>query len=473
MPTIRVGNGAGFWGDNLDAPRLLCERSQLDYLTLEYLAELTLSILAHQRSRDAQAGFVPDFVTVLESLVPCLAAQPKLKIVTNAGGMAPQVCAREAARILSRAGLGSTRVAAVGGDDLLPQLDELLASGETFSNLDTGQPLGQMRAKIASANAYLGAAGIVAGLAQGARIVITGRVADASLTVGPAVHEFGWAWDDRPRLASATVAGHLIECGAQVSGGMFSGWTPELSLNNLGYPIAEMSDSGDVWITKPPGTAGAVTVETVAEQLVYEIGDPADYLTPDLDADFSNVRLAQAGPDRVHVSGARGDPAPPRLKVSMAYRDGYMATGTLVVCGAMAAAKARACGELILSRLRNAGVGLARMHIECLGTGDTLPGVWRRNDEALEVVLRVSAHDSSRESLERFVREFSPLVGAGPPGVTGYTGPRPKPYPVFAYWPTTVGREHVAPCAQVHTASEWERVDVPTAPGESAKQPAG
>ncbi len=455
MPTIRVGNGAGFWGDNLDAPRRLVERGQLDYLTLEYLAELTLSILAHQRSRNPQAGFVSDFLTVLESLIPTLAAQPRLKIVTNAGGMAPRECARQAAAILARAGLKSVRVAAVSGDDLLPRLDDLLAAGEPFANFDTGAALGDLRSRIASANAYLGAAGIVEALANGARVVVTGRVADASLTVGPAVHEFRWNWNDWNRLAAATVAGHIIECGAQATGGMFSGWTPAVSLENLGYPIAEISDGGQVVITKPAGTGGAVTTATVAEQLVYEIGDPAHYLTPDVDADFSQIRLTQSGADRVEVSGAKGNTAPARFKVSMAYRDGYMASGTLVVCGDQAAAKARACGELILSRLQEAGVSLARTHIESLGTGDTLPGVWRRNDDALEVVVRVSVHDPSREAVERFVREFSPLVGSGPPGVTGYTGPRPKPYPVFAYWPTSVGRERLQPVVEARSAEEW------------------
>ena len=455
MPVIRVGNGAGFWGDNLDAPRLLAERGQLDYLTLEYLAELTLSILAHQRSRNPLAGFVSDFLTVLESLVPALKAQPQLKIVTNAGGMAPQSCARQASAILSKAGLGGISVAAASGDDLFPRLDELLGAGEAFTNFDSGLALGDARSQIASANAYLGAEGIVTALSQGARVVITGRIADASLTVGPAVHEFGWSWTDWNRLAAATVAGHLIECGAQVTGGMFSGWTPGISLDNLGYPIAEISDAGQVVITKPPATGGKVSTETVAEQLVYEIGDPAHYLTPDVDADFSHVQLAQVRADRVEVGGAKGNPAPPRFKVSMAYCDGFMASGTLVICGNQAAAKARACGDLILSRLRTAGVNLARSHIEILGTGDTLSGIWPRNDDALEVVLRVSVHDPSRTAVERFVREFSPLVGSGPPGVTGYTGPRPSPYPVFAYWPTTIARERVTPVVEAHTATDW------------------
>jgi hypothetical protein len=282
-------------------------------------------------------------------------------------------------------------------------------------------------------------------------------VADASLTVGPAVFEHRWAWDDWRRLGAATVAGHLIECGAQVTGGMFSGWNGSFSLDDLGYPIAEISGDGEVVLTKPAKTGGAVTTETVAEQLVYEIGDPEHYLTPDVDADFSRVELEQLGADRVGVRNASGGPAPERYKVSMAYRDGYMASGTLVVCGHGAAGKAREAGKLILSRLKAAGAGPERSHIEILGTGDTLPGVWvwPKNDGPLEVVLRVSVHDPSREKLERFVREFSPLAGSGPPGITGYTGPRSKPYPVFAYWPTTVSRDRVFPVVDVRSASEW------------------
>ncbi|HTI50440.1 MAG TPA: acyclic terpene utilization AtuA family protein [Planctomycetaceae bacterium] len=455
MRALRIGNAAGFWGDNLDAPRALVERGELDYLTLEYLAELTLSILAHQRAKNPDAGYVADFVTVVESLIPAIKSQPRLRIVTNAGGMNPVSCARLVSKLLAGAGLGAIPVAAVSGDDLLPRIDELLAAGEQFTNFDTGKPFADVRPQLASANAYLGAKGIVDSLERDAQIVITGRVADASLTVGPAVFGHGWKWDDWRRLGAATVAGHLIECGAQATGGMFSGWTETLSLDNLGYPIAEVAEDGTIAITKPAGTGGAVTTETVAEQLVYEIGDPAHYLTPDVDADFSNVELRQIGPDRVAVLNAYGHPAPARYKVSMAYRDGYMASGTLVFCGHQAAQKARAAGQMILKRLQAAGVSPARSHVECLGAGDTLPGVWRRNDDALEVVLRVSVHDPSREALDRFVREFAPLVGSGPPGVTGYTGPRAKPYPVFAYWPTTIARDRVAPLVEVHAASDW------------------
>ncbi|MDB5334857.1 MAG: hypothetical protein JWN70_476 [Planctomycetaceae bacterium] len=451
---LRIGNGAGFWGDNLDAPRLLAESGRLDYLTLEYLAELTLSILAHLKSRNPEAGFVTDVPVVLSSLLPALRSQPQLKVVTNGGGMNPTACARAISGILTAAGMADCRVAAVSGDDILPRLDELQASGEPLHHFDTGKPLGDLRSQLASANVYLGAGGIRQALGQGARIVITGRVADASLTLGPALHEFGWSDDDWPRLAAASVAGHLIECGAQATGGMYSAWDSNLPLANVGYPIAEIDADGQITITKPDGTDGAVTPDTVAEQLIYEIGDPQHYLTPDVDVDFSQVRLTQTGPDRVAVTGAAGNPAPPTYKVSMAYRDGYMATGTLVIYGPNATARARQCGEMLLQRVRRAGHVLARTNIECLGSGQVVPGVAPPID-APEVVLRVTVHDSSKAAVERFTREFAPLVTSGLSGVTGYTGPRAKPWPVLAYWPTTIHRDRMQAVVDVKTAGEW------------------
>ena len=452
MRVIRIGNAAGFWGDNLDAPRLLAESAGED--GLEYLAELTMSILAHLKTRDPNVGYVTDLPTVVESLLPSLKSKRRPKIVTNGGGMNPSACARQVSRILADAGLGEQRVAAVSGDDLIPRLDELFAAKEPFENLDTGQPLGALRERVVCANAYLGAAGIVQALELDADTVITGRVADASLTLGPALHEFGWNAGDWDRLAGATVAGHLIECGAQATGGMFSDWTADLSLDDVGYPIAEISESGDSVITKPAGTGGIVSVATVSEQLVYEIGDPARYLTPDVVADFTEVTLKQDGPDRVRVSGAKGTPAPDRYKVSLAYRDGYMVSGTLVIAGPNAQEKARVCAQMIQRRLARAGCQPRRMNVELLGCGEVVPGVTPKSEPA-EVVLRLAAHDDSKSVLDRFNREFAPLVTSGPPGVTGYTGPRQKPYPVLAYWPTTIARETVSADVTVNTAQEW------------------
>jgi hypothetical protein len=445
---IRIGNGCGFWGDNVDAPILLAEAGKLDYLTLEYLAELTMSILALQKQRDPEAGFATDFLDVLERLVPALQAQPKLKIITNAGGMNPASCAAKARAILRKGGVEKT-IATVEGDDLLPQLDHLLQQGHDLSNLDTGENLVTIRPRVVSANAYLGAAGIVEGLRQGAHIVITGRVADASLTVASAVCEFGWAWNDWNRLSAATVAGHLIECGAQVTGGLWCNWHEAPDLANVGYPIAEIAADGSFQITKPPGTGGAVNLETVSEQLLYEVADPAAYLTPDVVADFTSVALTQSGADVVRVDRARGRPATDSLKVSIAYRDGYSASGTLVIAGPYALGKARQCGEMILERVRRAGFDLARTNIECLGSGACVPAT-RLPVNPPEMVLRVSAHDSRRSAVERFAKEFAPLVTSGPPGVTGYTTGRPAVREVFAYWPALIARSAVQPRVEVH-----------------------
>ncbi len=447
MKRVRIGNGCGFWGDNLDAPRELAEHGRLDYLTLEYLAELTMSILALQKQRHPDAGFASDFLDVLQQLIPVLQRQPQLKIITNAGGMNPHGCAVRARALLDQAGMQSRRIAIVHGDDLLPRLDELLAQGHAFTNLDTGEPLSTIRDRLVSINAYLGCQPIVTALQQGADLVITGRVADASLTLGPAVYEFGWQWNDWDRLAAGTVAGHLIECGAQATGGLWCNWQ-ETNLALVGYPIADIEESGAFILTKPPGSGGAINCETVAEQLLYEVGDPAAYLTPDVVADFTSVQLTECGRDEVRINGARGEPATDSYKVSIAYRDGWTASGTLVIAGPQAAMKARRCGEIIFERLRRAGVEPQHRNIECLGAGDSVPGVLPIVD-APEVVLRVTVRDANRAVVERFSKEFAPLVTSGPPGVTGYTTGRPPVREVFAYWPALVAKSAVAAQVQL------------------------
>jgi hypothetical protein len=443
MRSVRIGNGCGFWGDNLDAPVILAERGQLDCLTLEYLAELTMSILALQKQRDPQAGFASDFLDVLQRLCPVLKAQPALKIITNAGGMNPAACAAKAQAILQKAGLHDRRTGMVTGDDLLPRIDDLLAAGHLFANLDTGKPLQDVRDRLVSANAYLGAMPIVEALRQGASIVITGRVADASLTLGPAVHELGWAWDDWDRLAAGSVAGHLIECGAQVTGGLWCNWQDcSASLADVGYPIAEIQEDGTSRITKPTGTGGVVNAETVAEQLLYEVGDPAGYLTPDVVADFTSVALQDKGNDVVEITAARGRPATDSYKVSLAYRDGFTASGTLVVCGPQATAKAESCGQMILQRLARAGATPEESHVEFLGAGACVP-LGPPVPDPPEVVLRISVRDTRKAVVERFTRELAPLVTSGPPGITGYTTGRPPVREVFAYWPALIARNAV------------------------------
>ncbi|MCS7046321.1 MAG: DUF1446 domain-containing protein [Gemmataceae bacterium] len=445
MTSVRIGNGCGFWGDNLDAPIFLARDGRLDYLTLEYLAELTMSILALQKQRDPDAGFATDFLDVLGRLLPFLEQQPRLRIITNAGGMNPYACARRARDILAQAGLAQRRVAVVSGDDLLPRLDDLLRQGHGFTNLDTGAPLAEVRDRVVSANAYLGARPIVEALRLGADVVVTGRVADASLTVAPAVHEYAWPWDDWPRLAGATVAGHLIECGAQATGGLWCRWDEVADPAGVGYPFVDLAEDGSFTLGKPDGSGGAVNVETVAEQLLYEVADPAAYVTPDVVADFTSVAVRQTGVDRVQVGPATGRPATDTYKVSIAYRDGYQASGTLVVFGPRAIDKARRCGAILLERLRRVGVEPQRHLVEILGAGACVPGVVREVPEPVEVVLRVAVHDSRRAVVERFTKEFAPLVTSGPPGVTGYTTGRPAVREVFAYWPALIDKGVVAP----------------------------
>ncbi|MDA0834969.1 MAG: DUF1446 domain-containing protein [Planctomycetota bacterium] len=455
MKTIRIGNGAGFWGDHPDAPLRLAEQGDLNFLTLEYLAELTMSILAQQKSHDENAGYVTDFPEVVYRLAPWLSGPSPLKIVTNAGGMNPLRCAYTVGKLLASSGLGDISIAAVSGDDIFPSWNSLLADGETFPHLDTGESIANIQHLVVSANVYLGAAGIASALDLGADIVVTGRIADASLTVGPAMHAFDWSWSDWNRLAAATVAGHLIECGAQMTGGMFSDWNETLSLGDVGYPIAELSDDGSVVVTKPAASGGAVTVATVSEQLVYEIGDPEHYLTPDVDVDFSHVRLEQIGDDRVAVHDARGNPAPPTLKTSISYQDGYLGSGTIVITGPDAINKAQACAAAMQQKLNAAGVFPQRWNVEYLGAGDVLPGIVPRAVDPPEIVLRMTIHDKTRAVVDRSLRELVPLVTSGPPGVTGYVGGRAKARRVLSYWPSLIARDRVSPTVEVRTATEW------------------
>jgi hypothetical protein len=455
--TLAVGNGAGFWGDNLDAPYLLARDGQLDVLTLEYLAELTMAILSHLRSKDPGAGYVTDFPELVERLAPILLEQPSLRVVTNAGGLNPRSCAVRCGAILARAGLGETTVGVVSGDDVLDRIPAWIEEGLDLAHLETGEPIAEVAGRLVAANVYLGARPIAEAMKGGSRFVLTGRVADASLTLGPAAAHFGWRWDDWDRLAGASTAGHLIECGAQATGGLWNAWREVPDLAGVGYPIAEIDEDGSFVITKPGGTGGRVSVGTVTEQLLYEIDDPSCYRTPDVDVDFTRLSMAEQGTDRVAVTGAAGNPPSDRLKLVAVYRDGWTASGMLAVVGRDAESKARAAGEVILERVRRAGYHLADTLVECFGAGDVAPGVVPPAVPPFEVVLRVTVRDPVRAAVERFCRELAPLVTAGPPGIVGYTAGRPTPRPAFGYWPALVPRSLAESRVgvDVRTAVEW------------------
>jgi len=459
MGTLAVGNGAGFWGDNLDAPYLLARDGRIDVLTLEYLAELTMAILSHLRSRDASAGYVTDFPELVERLAPVLMQNDGLRIVTNAGGLNPSSCAAHCGAILKNAELGAPAIGVVSGDDVLELIPAWFKDGIDLTHLETGAPISGVTSRLVAANVYLGARPIADALESGCRFVVTGRVADASLTLGPAAAHFGWRWDDWTKLAGASVAGHLIECGAQATGGLWHGWNELSDPAGIGYPIAELGADGSCVLTKPDGTGGRVSVGTVTEQLLYEIDDPARYRTPDVDVDFTSISLAEQGMDRVVVKGATGRPPSDRLKLVAVYRDGWTASGMLAVVGRAAEAKARAAGALVLERVRRAGVQLADSLVECFGAGDVAPGVIRPAAPPFEVVLRVTVRDPERAAVERFCRELAPLVTSGPPGIAGYATGRPSPRPAFGYWPALVPRALAEPRAHVDVrpAAEWAR----------------
>lgn len=340
--TVRIGGAAGFWGDSLDGARQLVARGGIDYLVFDYLAEITLALLARIRARKPDLGYVPDFVEVTAAVLPEVMARG-IRVVSNGGGMNPRAAAAELARRAAALGL-SPKIAVITGDDLL-RIEEFRAAGTT--EMFTGAAMPE---RVASANAYLGAGPIAAALAAGADIVITGRCVNSAVTLGALMHAFGWSPDDHDRLAAGSLAGHLIECGAQVTGGIATDWNEVPGWEDMGFPVVECREDGSFVVTKPAGTGGLITPLTVAEQMLYEIGDPAAYLLPDVACDFRFVTMTPDGPDRVRVSGARGRPPTGSLKVSATWQDGFRTIGTVTIGGRDAAAKAKRAGEAMLAR---------------------------------------------------------------------------------------------------------------------------
>jgi hypothetical protein len=444
---VRIAAGQGFWGDWLEAPVRQVQGGPIDYLMMDYLAEVTMSIMQKQKSRDAAMGYARDFVPLMERILPDVVSRG-VRVVTNAGGVNPRGCAEAVLAVARKLGLaGKVRVGLVHGDDILGRLDELIAKGHGLSDLDTGRPLSDVREKVQSANAYLGLAPIVEALARGANVIVTGRVTDTGLTLGPLVHEFGWARDDWDRIAAGTIAGHIIECGAQSSGGnLMRGWRKVRGLENPGFPIVEARADGSFTVTKHPATGGVVNEASVKEQLVYEMGDPHNYITPDGVADFTSIRLRQAGRDRVEVSGIRGRPRTDKLKVSIAYFYGYKAVGTLVYSWPDAFEKARRADRILRGRLKALGLEFEQVLTEFVGVDAThgrLSGP--PSPDLAEVQLRIGVRARERAPVERFTREIAPLVLTGPPSVTGFAGGRPAVEEIVAYWPALIDRTEIEP----------------------------
>lgn len=437
---VRIGGASGFWGDSALGPLQLVRGAKLDYLTFDYLAELTMSILARNRAKNPAAGYAIDFVDVaMRSVLPEVAARG-IKVLANAGGVNPRACGEALRKLAAEMGL-NVKVAVVEGDDLMPQMPALREAG--LKDLHDGRAL---PAKLLSANAYLGAGPVVRALAEGAQVVVTGRCVDSALPLAALMHEFGWAQTDYDRLAAGSLAGHLIECGPQATGGLFTDWEQVPDWANIGYPVLECYADGSFVVTKPPGTGGLVTPATVGEQMLYEIGDPGEYLLPDVSCDFTGVRMTQLGDaaqHRVRVAGARGGPPSPFYKVSATHNDGWRTVLNVTLVGGRAEAKAARTAEAILQRTRammdeRGFADYRRVYQEILGT-EALFGPHSHIPRSREVVLRLVVEHDDPKALEIIASEIASGGVSWAPGMASIGGGRPKAGPIvrlFSFlWP--------------------------------------
>src|SRR5579883_863937 len=435
---IRIANGQGFWGDWLEAPVRLVEEGPIDFLVLDYLAEITMSILQKQKQENPNLGYARDFPPLIGRLGPRL-RERRIKVVANAGGVNPVACARA----VQQAAPG-LKVAVVQGDDVFSRIDEFLAKGYEMRDMDTGEPISGIRERILSANAYIGAFPLAAALDCGADVVIAGRSTDTALTLAPMIHAFGWGADDWNRLAAGTIAGHIIECGAQCSGGNCQvDWQSIPRMADIGYPIIEAESDGAFMVTKHERAGGRVNTDTVKEQLLYELGDPRNYITPDCVADFTSIQLEDAGPDRVRVSGIRGRERPSTLKLSISYANGWKAIGTLVYSWPQALEKARAADRIVRQRLAELGLQFEEIYTEFFGVNACHGAAAPPNPDPPEVQLRIGVRGQDRKAVDRFTRELIPLVLNGPPGATGFGEGRPAVREIVAYWSALVPREEI------------------------------
>ena len=457
MPADRIviANCGGFWGDDPTAARRQVEGGPVDYLVMDYLAEVTMAILQKQRQRKPEAGYATDFVAQLRDTLPTC-VERGIKVISNAGGVNPLACKAAVEKLADELGVGDrVRVGVVLGDDIYERLDDLIGGGETLANMDTGRPLSDERANVLSANVYLGAAPVVRALELGANVVITGRVTDTGVTLAPMIHEFGWAADDWNRLAAGIVAGHIIECGTQCTGGNFTDWHKVKSYSNLGFPLVEVTADGTFTVTKHPGTGGLVSVHTVSEQLLYEMGAP-QYLAPDCIARFDSIRLTQDGPDRVKVTGIVGEPPPEKLKVSISFAHGYRAFGRLIVSGPDALAKAEKVAQIFWESAGGPELyeDATTQYLAWNGTHPSLT-----DSEPSEIIVQMAVRDADEKKINsRFGVQVVPRVLGSVPGITYFADlGRPRASDIVGYWPALIDRTSVPTRVVVGD----EEVDVP------------
>ena len=433
-----IANASGFWGDEAAAVARQIRGGKIDYLTMDYLAEITMIILAKQRVKNDAYGYATDFVSVLRPLLREI-SEKGITVISNAGGINPKSCAKALQDIIAEQRL-DLPVAVVSGDDLMPDLADLYASGCRFNHLESAEELSEEKLnRTIAANAYIGARPIVTALQNGARIVITGRCYDAASVVAPMVYEFGWQWDDYDRLASGLIAGHLIECGAQSTGGNFSLWRKVPSFENMGYPLVNVNQDGTFIVTKHPETGGLVSNETVKEQLLYEISDPRLYMSPDVIADFTTAKVQDDGPNRVRVTGLRGQKPTDCLKVSMGYKDGYKVVGRLLISGPNALDKAKMFSKIFWGRL---GDDFIEKRTDYGGYSACWGESASPECDPNDIILRFAARSHERGKLEQLSREVSGLILAGPPGVTVFGG-RSQVSEAYGYWPALIPRKKV------------------------------
>jgi hypothetical protein len=448
---IRIASGQGFWGDLIDAPYHQVTKGDIDYLVMDYLAEVTMSILQKQKNRNPNLGYAIDLIDLMKRILP-ITTKKGIKVITNGGGVNPVACAEAIIQVAMKLDIGKLDVAVVLGDDIKDCLDEIIQKGCELNNMETGEPITKVKDKLLSANVYFGAAPIVEALKRGADIVITGRTTDTGLTLAPMIYEFGWDMKNYDLMAAGTVAGHILECGAQATGGNFLGdWESIENFAEIGFPIAEAYPNGEFIITKHENTGGIVTFGTIAEQLVYEIGDPTQYITPDCVADFTSIKLEEVGKDRVKVYNVKGKPETEFYKVSCSYSSGYSATGTLTYSWPQALTKARKADRILRKRLQNLGLQFDEIRSEFVGYNSTHENLSPELDEDKinEIVLRFSVRAKDRHIVNRFGQEIAPLILTGPPSVTGFAGGRPKPKDVVAYWPALIPKKLVEPKVKI------------------------
>jgi len=448
---IRIGNAGGYWGDDLDAFRRQLTGGPLDYITMDFLAEITMSILRRQQLKDPELGYARDFLTQVEDNLEEIVARG-VRVITSAGGMNPVGLGRRIRQLAHDRGL-DLKVGVVYGDDISNQLYELSGAGENFTNMETGESFRDVRRRVTAANVYLGAEPVVAALDAGCQIIVTGRVTDTGVTLAPMIHEFGWALDDWDRIAAGVVAGHIIECGAQATGGNLTDWRKVPSFRDIGYPIVEVEPSGEFTVTKHPRTGGLVSEQTIKEQLVYEMGDPAQYISPDGVAFFDTIEVQDKGRNRVRVTGVRGGPAPGSFKVSMAYQDGWKAEGEVLVSGPDIEAKADALSKVFW---RKVGHDFEETSTSLVGGGAIWPASLR-GCPPNEIYLRFGVRDHDLGRIDTFSKALPALILAGPSGMAVSTRGRPRPQPVVAYWPALMRRDNVT--AKVLTLEPDETED--------------